>query len=222
MLSYNEVNGDLIELAKKGNFDVIAHGCNCRSVMKSGIAVQMAKTFGCNKFPMECTGPSIQKLANIDFKTFVLGSNGAMWDIDNANNRDNDPELCVVNAYTQNMYGKNHLDGITAPVDYEAITLCMRKMNVAFKGKHIGLPLIGAGLAGGDWEKIKNIIKTELSNCHITIVIYDKRQNGNIKPEVRQAKPLVDKFRHLECRATNKEAECWKVLGRCVICEHYV
>lgn len=30
MMRYQEVDGDLIELAKKGEFDVIAHGCNCR------------------------------------------------------------------------------------------------------------------------------------------------------------------------------------------------
>jgi O-acetyl-ADP-ribose deacetylase (regulator of RNase III) len=49
----------------------------------------------------------------------------------------------------------------------------MRKMNAIFKGKHIGLPLIGAGLAGGDWEVIKNIIQTELADCNVTIVHYD-------------------------------------------------
>jgi len=174
MLSYNEVKGDLIKLAKEGKFDVICHGCNCQSVMRAGIAVEMAKTFNCDKFPMENQGPNILKLGNIDFKCYVLGFNGAIWDTDNASNNLDEPELYVINAYTQNMYGKNHKDGINAPVDYEAIILCMRKINVIFKGKHIGLPLIGAGLAGGDWNKIREIIKTELSDCHITIVIYNK------------------------------------------------
>ena len=32
---YNEVDGDLIFLAKKGCFDVITHGCNCRSIMSA-------------------------------------------------------------------------------------------------------------------------------------------------------------------------------------------
>jgi len=39
---------------------------------------------------------------------------------------------------------------------------------------HIGLPKIGAGLAGGDWNRIKEIIKTELTDCKVTVVIYDK------------------------------------------------
>ena len=49
-------------------------------------------------------------------------------------------------------------------------------MNYRFKGKHIGLPKIGAGLAGGDWERIKGIIQKELKDCEVTIVIYDGNQ----------------------------------------------
>ena len=61
------------------------------------------------------------------------------------------------------------------PVDYEAIVLCMRKINHIFKGKHIGLPMIGAGLAGGSWSSIRQIIQTELKDCNVTVVIYDKK-----------------------------------------------
>jgi len=224
MLSYTEVNGDLIKLAKAGKFDVIAHGCNCQSKMGSGIAVEMKNTFGCDKFPMETLGPDIRKLGNIDFKSFVLGSNGAIWNIeDETSNKLKEPELYVVNAYTQNMYGRNHSGGLPAPIDYEAVHICMKKINALFKDVRIGLPRIGAGLAGGDWHIIRNIIKTELTDCHITIVIYDKKQhNKQFKPEEKSAKPLTNGLIPLECKAINKEAECWKVLGRCVICEHYV
>jgi len=45
---------------------------------------------------------------------------------------------------------------------------------VFFAGKHIGLPLIGAGLAGGDWDRIRVIIKKELKDCNVTVVIFDK------------------------------------------------
>jgi O-acetyl-ADP-ribose deacetylase (regulator of RNase III) len=36
------------------------------------------------------------------------------------------------------------------------------------------MPKIGAGLAGGDWNRIKKIIQTELKDCKVTIVIYNK------------------------------------------------
>jgi O-acetyl-ADP-ribose deacetylase (regulator of RNase III) len=49
----------------------------------------------------------------------------------------------------------------------------MRKMNTIFKGLHIGLPQIGAGLAGGDWNRIKEIIIQELIDCRVTVVIFN-------------------------------------------------
>lgn len=65
-------------------------------------------------------------------------------------------------------------DGVKNPLDYEALTLCMRKINHTFVGKKIGLPKIGSNLAGGDWNIIKEIIKKELKDCDVTVVIYNK------------------------------------------------
>lgn len=168
---YQEIEGDLIALAKQGEFDVITHGCNCLSNMGAGIAPQMAKAFGVNTFEMETWGATIEKLGCIDWKTFVLGKN-SIWSLDRADNKLNEPELVVVNSYTQFRYGRNHTDGVSKPLDYEALTLCMRKINHTFKGKHIGLPKIGAGLAGGDWNRIKKIIQTELKDMKVSVVIY--------------------------------------------------
>ena len=175
-MRYQEIKGDLIEYAKQGIFDVIAHGCNCHSTMGAGIAPQMAKAFGCDKFEMELIGSDINKLGNIDYKTFVLGEN-SIWSLEDAKNNRNEPELTVVNAYTQYNYGRNHSDGVLRPIDYEALTLCLRKMNMCFQGKRIGLPMIGAGLAGGDWDHIKYLIQKELRDCQVTIVIYKKENN---------------------------------------------
>ena len=167
------IDGDLIKLALNGEFDVIVHGCNCHSKMGAGIAPQMAKAFGCDRFSMELWGSDVNKLGNIDYQTFVLGEN-TVWSLEDAKNNRNEPELTVVNAYTQFNYGHNHVDGDLKPLDYEALTLCMRKINIVFVGKHIGLPKIGAGLAGGDWNRIKEIIKNELKDCRVTVVNYKK------------------------------------------------
>jgi O-acetyl-ADP-ribose deacetylase (regulator of RNase III) len=167
-MQMNRIDGDLITLAKEGKFDVIVHGCNCMSTMGAGIAPQMAKAFGCDRFDMELYGRDINKLGNIDYQHFVLSK----WSLEDFKNDLIKPELTVVNAYTQYNYGRNHKDGATAPFDYEAFTLCMRKINNLFGGKHIGLPKIGAGLAGGDWDRIEKIIETELRFCEVTIVNY--------------------------------------------------
>jgi O-acetyl-ADP-ribose deacetylase (regulator of RNase III) len=55
---------------------------------------------------------------------------------------------------------------------YPSMVLELHKMNAVFSGKHIGLPKIGAGLAGGDWNKIESIIKRELKDCKVTVVNY--------------------------------------------------
>lgn len=174
-MKVNYIEGDLIKLALEGKFDVIGHGCNCFSTMGAGIAVGMAKTFGCDKFDMELIGASVEKLGNVDHQTFVLGEN-AHWSLRDGKNNKKEPELVVCNLYTQ--YGLGGKFGNTPygiPFDYEAMTMCMRKLNVMFKGKHIGLPMIGAGLAMGDWKKIEGIIETELRNCTCTVVIYKPR-----------------------------------------------
>lgn len=157
MDKFNEVEGNLITLAKEGKFDVITHGCNCFCVMGAGIAPQMALNFDCDEFPLENAEyfqGDMNKLGQIDYEVTLV----------------NDKPLAVVNSYTQYGFGKNHTEGSESPVDYEAITLCMKKINHQFKGKHIGLPLIGCGLAGGDWNIVKEIIKKELKDCDITVV----------------------------------------------------
>lgn len=173
MSNFKIIKGDLIALAKEGKFDVIVHGCNCHSVMGAGLAPQMAKAFGCDTFEMELWGSDINKLGNIDYQTLVLGKN-SIWNLEDGDNKNDEHELTVINAYTQFNFGKNHIDGISKPIDYQALELCMKKINRIFNGNHIGLPMIGAGLAGGDWNVIEEIIKRVLSDCEVTIVVYDK------------------------------------------------
>lgn len=173
---YKEIEGNLITLALEGKFDVIIQGNNCFCVQGAGLAPQMVKAFETDQFPLEnrIHRGDINKLGCIDFAGYKLSpllktdKNVAIW-VDNFEATD----LWVVNCYTQYGFGQNHPDGIKAPVDYEAITICLRKLNQRFIHRHIGIPQIGAGLAGGDWNRIKNIIQTELTNCDVTVVIYD-------------------------------------------------
>jgi O-acetyl-ADP-ribose deacetylase (regulator of RNase III) len=171
MIRYKE--GDLIQLAKEGNFDVITHGCNCFCTMGAGIAPQMAKAFGCDNFQLERRGRGdINKLGCIDYEIKEIYIKKPIFGtlITDFGGQD----LVVVNSYTQYRYGRNHADGDKTPVDYDAIRLCMRKINHIFKGKTIGLPMIGAGLAGGNWSVIERIIEKELNAMDIWVVKYKK------------------------------------------------
>lgn len=161
-----EIEGDLIKMALEGHFDVIAHGCNCFCNMGAGIAVQMAKTFGCDKFPMECAifEGEYDKLGTVDYRNMYI-EHGKAVDVFDCNRTDSN-KLIVANCYTQFHYGRK----FGVPFNYLAFQLCMNKLNYAFRGKRIGLPKIGAGLAGGNWSVISRIIKEELIDCDVTIV----------------------------------------------------
>lgn len=156
---YQEMQGDLIALTKMGLFDVVAHGCNCFCNMGAGIAVAMAKEFNCDHFPLEYPDykGDINKLGQIDYLL--------------ATDKKTGKQCWIVNAYTQYKYGKNHADGESKPLDYNALGLCLKKINHIFKGKHIGLPKIGCGLAGGDWKIVKSMIQKLLKDCDVTVVI---------------------------------------------------
>jgi O-acetyl-ADP-ribose deacetylase (regulator of RNase III) len=151
-----EVQGDLLELAKQGNFDIIVHGANCMCTMGSGIAKQIKEQFPeAYNADLETRKGDFRKLGNYTLALIRKYS------------------FIIINAYTQYDYGTD-----SPKIDYEALTLCLRKINKACIGKRIGLPLIGAGLAGGDWNRIENIIKTELNDVDVTIVYYNKLKIG--------------------------------------------
>jgi O-acetyl-ADP-ribose deacetylase (regulator of RNase III) len=172
---YKEIEGDLIALSLGGKFDVIAHGANCFCTMQAGIAVAMAKIFGCDTFELENKKykGDIDKLGRINYRLFMRKPGEIepfSSDIRDFKKEEND--LAIVNCYSQFWYGLT--PNGKAPFDYPAFTLCMRKINHIFKGKHVGLPAIGSGLAGGNWDIIKAIIMEELKDVDVTVVIYNK------------------------------------------------
>jgi len=145
-----EVNGDLLKLTSDGHFDVIIHGCNCFCQMGKGIALSIKNQFP-EAYEADCQTPKgdRNKLGTYSSATVSIIGHG----------------FTIVNAYTQ-----HHCRGKGVKADYEAIRSVMVKVKQDFTGKRIGFPLIGAGLAGGDWNAISDIITTELTGEDITLV----------------------------------------------------
>ncbi|WP_084068219.1 macro domain-containing protein [Desulfocicer vacuolatum] len=146
------VNGDLIKLAVDGEFDVIIHGCNCFCTMGAGIARSIKA-----QFPEAFQADLATKKGD---RTKLGGFSHAMV-------TQNGHAVIVINAYTQ-----FHYSGNAVLADYDAITSVFRKLKVQFSGKRFGFPLIGAGLAGGDWQVISKIIDRELQGEDFTLVQY--------------------------------------------------
>jgi O-acetyl-ADP-ribose deacetylase (regulator of RNase III) len=150
--TWTEIGGNLVKMAKKGQFDVIAHGCNCKKNMGAGIAKEIKASF-----PMayEADKNATPKMGDFSYTAHYK-------------------ECIIVNAYTQFNPGS---DGHGKDSDYnryEAIRNSMKKINAMFSGYHIGLPLIGCGLAGLKWNKVKKILEEELKDMNVTIVHFVK------------------------------------------------
>lgn len=146
------VSGDLIQLAMGGDFDLIVHGCNCFCTMGAGIAKGIRTAFPAAFDADRATSRGDRaKLGSCTFAEVDL----------------NGTPLAVVNAYTQFDYR-----GSGPKVDYDAIRSCFRWIRQQHSGKRVGLPKIGAGLAGGDWERIAAILGEELAGEDVTVVEY--------------------------------------------------
>lgn len=132
------VKGDLFSTDIKH----IAHGCNSKSVMGSGVA-KIVK----DQFPEAYNEYMIRDLRLGEI--IVVESGGKV----------------IINAVTQKNYGR---DG-SRYVSYDAVASCMEAINEHFMtmpNGRVAMPQIGAGLGGGDWKVIEAIIESELTCVH--------------------------------------------------------
>lgn len=143
------VEGDLVDFAIKRKFDAIAHGCNCMHIMGAGIAKVIRENFPeAYEADLKTTKGDIRKMGNY--------SSAHIYDF----------SLDVINAYTQFRPGYG--------VNYTAIRKVFERINESYKGKKVGIPKIGSGIAGGDWGIISRIIEDSTPDLNIVIVDYKR------------------------------------------------
>lgn len=151
-----EVTGDIIQLFRDRQFDVIVHGCNCFCTMGAGIAKTIKEQF--------------PEAYEADLTTSA-GDKNKLGTYTKAKITMNSADFYIVNAYTQyDWRGK----GVKA--DYEAIKSVFSRIRNEFPNARIGYPLIGAGLARGDWGIISKIINEELCGMNHTLVRFDRER----------------------------------------------
>lgn len=89
-------------------------------------------------------------------------------------------DIHVVNMVGQDGVGRRP-DG-RPPIDYEAIEKCLESVAIScldkayrgpYKSVSVHAPRFGAGLAGGDWDRIEEIINHTLVEKDIPVTIYD-------------------------------------------------
>jgi O-acetyl-ADP-ribose deacetylase (regulator of RNase III) len=144
------IQGDLLQFALEGRFDVIVHGCNCQCAMGKGIALSIKQQFP-EAYAADLT---TTKGDRTKLGTFTHA------EVERAGVR-----FSIVNAYTQ-----FHFRGPEGKADYHAIERAFAGIKAKFAGMRIGYPKIGAGLAKGDWSLIALIIDRELAGEDHTLV----------------------------------------------------
>lgn len=154
------VRGDVIDLALSGRFDLIVHGMNCMNTMSSGIARQIRDRLPEAAEADLVTRPGDKsKLGAFSWAHVVRGP----------------VSFVVVNAYTQFDW-----KGTGVKVDYGALTRAFAAIAAEWSGLRIGYPMLGAGLAGGDWMRISKIIDSALAGQDHTLVVRHTDADSNL------------------------------------------
>lgn len=145
MIKYKK--GCLIKAFKEGEVNVIAHCCNCFNTMGTGVAKSIAKAF---PQAVEADNRTVKgdkhKLGSL---TRAITSYGSIF----------------------NLYGQYRYSARVQQLDYEALNYALLRMALELypNGVKIGLPKIGCGLAGGDWEVVEGIISVTLEGFDVTV-----------------------------------------------------
>jgi O-acetyl-ADP-ribose deacetylase (regulator of RNase III) len=145
------LSGDLIQYAKDRKFDIIFHGCNCFHTMGAGIAYQIQQSF-----PGAYTA---------DKKSWTSGDweklgKYSSW-------KSEDGKLTVLNAYTQYKPGANF--------EYSALDQVTQVIAKNFRNMTIAYPKVGAGIGGGDWRIIEDILNYNFQKLDHTLVLFEPK-----------------------------------------------
>lgn len=133
-----EIEGNILDI----DYGIIAHQCNCKGVMGSGLAKQIREKYPVvyHKYQAMCTEG-----------LFILGK------IQLVNLGDS---LYICNMAGQDNYGREEGRVYT---NYDALAVCLSKLSIAAsqRGLPVYLPYkLGCGSGGGDWGIVLQIIES--------------------------------------------------------------
>lgn len=86
----------------------------------------------------------------------------------------NNPNIKVASMIAQNGYISQ---SNPTPLQYQSLIVCLEKIvnyiDSIEESVTVHMPRIGCGLAGGSWDKVKEIIKKILCSKDIQVYVYD-------------------------------------------------
>ena len=145
-----QILGNIITEFENGPYDVMVQGNNCFHTQKSGLAPQIVR-----RWP---------EVLEEDYKSVYADPKklGSYYVVGVAVGKQ------VMGIYTQFDYGRDKKDRFC----YDEVREGLKRINNEFAGKRFIFPKIGAGLCGGDWGRIKEMILEELKDIHVTFCYF--------------------------------------------------
>ena len=139
-----EIRENIFVPFEKKEYDILVHGANCFHTMSGGIAAIVKYRYpgaymADLKTPISKNKLGLYSMAQTEYGT-------------------------IINLYTQYDFGTYKMQ-----VDYDAVRKGFTLLNEDFKGSSVCIPRIGSGLAGGDWNTIKNIINEVTPDLEIVV-----------------------------------------------------
>jgi O-acetyl-ADP-ribose deacetylase (regulator of RNase III) len=154
--------GNILEVEndQSSGVNFIVHGCNAQGVMGAGLALDIRNRW-----------PAVYSSYRAVCKSEGLSSSDLLGMVIPVEVK---PGLFVLNAITQQNFGRSPIKYVSYRAVSEAFTQILDLAHSLNAQVHY--PLIGAGLAGGDWSVISSIIDERFSkypSIHRTLWIYD-------------------------------------------------
>lgn len=154
---------------------IIAHVCNDKGGWGRGFVLALSA-----RWPIDAKVSSPEYMYREWSKRkwkgrdFVLGEIQTIWVQDTT---------FVCNMIAQRDFRELEEDGISLKlpnVKYSSLMECLCRLRIQCinsqnSGKYISIhmPRIGAGLGGGDWDKIEKVIESQLSYTPFPVYVYD-------------------------------------------------
>lgn len=142
------VTGSLVDAGEL----CLVHGCNAQGRMRSGVAKVIRQRY-----------PEAYAEYMKTYNTVGLSAGDVIW-------AESKGKL-IANGITQEYYGYDN----KRYIDYDAINRVMESVHreAALENFGVAMPLIGAGLGGGSWKHIVDIIEQNFTDVEPVVYTLD-------------------------------------------------
>lgn len=142
-MTISYVNGDIFDEFDLNKEQILVHGCNCFHSMSGGIARLIALRY-----------PQAQEADKSNTEFADIDKLGSYSEASIDKNK-------IINLYTQYQPGANF--------DINAFKLGILNLEDAYPNHKFIMPKIGAGIGGGDWSEIEEVLIN--SSLDITVFV---------------------------------------------------